>query len=40
MEWADGSIYEGKFVDDLMEGFGKIKYSDDSIYMGNWKKGK
>ena len=30
--WADGTVYEGNFNNNLMDGFGKIVYPDGKEY--------
>ena len=36
LENEDGTIYEGNYVDNSCNGFGKETYPDGSIYEGNW----
>lgn len=38
--WKDGKKYEGQFVMDKREGFGKFMWGDGRIYEGQWKDGK
>lgn len=33
-------IYEGQFVDDVYNGFGRFIYSNGNYYIGNWIDGK
>lgn len=33
----DGSIYEGDFKYNYLEGVGTYKWADGKIYTGNWK---
>ena len=32
--WTDGKRYEGYWLDDKMDGWGRMKYSDGDIYEG------
>lgn len=32
--WPDGRVYEGDYVDDKKEGFGKVIWPDGRIYEG------
>ena len=32
----DGSLYKGNFIDDVIAGRGKYKWSDGRIYDGQW----
>jgi hypothetical protein len=36
-EFADGSIYEGSFKNDMRSGKGTMVYEDGSKYSGEWK---
>ena len=36
IEYIDGVIYEGYWLNDLKSGYGECYYSDLSIYKGNW----
>lgn len=36
----DGSVYEGEFVNGLMEGNGHYKWSNGTSYIGEMKQGK
>jgi len=37
---ADGSIYEGEWLDCKRHGRGVLLWADGSIYEGNWEKGQ
>ena len=37
MTWTDGSTYSGDFLDGKADGFGVKKYTDGSVYEGEWK---
>jgi len=37
---ANGSMYEGRWVDDKMHGKGTMKYASGSVYEGGWTDGK
>lgn len=39
MVWPDGSQYDGEWLNDLQEGYGKKAEVDNSIYEGYWKAG-
>jgi len=34
---ADGSIYEGSWLNDKMDGIGKLTWADGSFYEGEFK---
>lgn len=36
MEWADGSVYNGEFVDGMMHGPGHIIYENKDTYTGDF----
>ena len=38
--WADGSIYEGYWIDDKANGKGRLIHADGAIYEGYWKDDK
>jgi hypothetical protein len=38
--WSDGSIYDGHWVDDLVDGIGRYKDSDGNVYEGGWRRGQ
>ena len=37
MRWNDGRHYLGKFKKSKYHGKGSMNYSDNSLYVGNWK---
>jgi hypothetical protein len=39
MQYFDGDVYEGQFLEGLPEGKGGMKYGDGDIYLGYFKKG-
>ncbi|MDO7206375.1 hypothetical protein Q5M85_22005 [Paraclostridium bifermentans] len=39
-ELPNKCLYIGQWKDDVMEGIGKMIYSSDDEYLGNWKHGK
>ena len=38
--WADGSVYEGGFLNDLSSGYGIMRWADGDVYVGQWLNGK
>ena len=40
IEFKNGVVYEGEFLNGLFDGYGKITHSDGTVYEGEWKKGK
>jgi len=38
--WPDGTRYDGYFVNDRQEGFGRIVHADGDVYIGYWKNDK
>ena len=36
----DGSKYEGNYVENRKEGFGKFTFASGNVYEGEWKDGK
>jgi hypothetical protein len=36
MIWNDGSIYTGKWEEDIAQGYGKLTHADGDIYEGMW----
>lgn len=37
--WASGNQYEGGYLDDERNGYGKMIFTDGMIYEGNWMRG-
>ena len=37
--WTDGSIYEGYWMFDQIQGMGRKIYKDGTVYVGSWKNG-
>ena len=37
--WADGSKYQGQFVQGQMQGLGRMIQANGSVYQGQWKNG-
>ena len=35
--WADGTIYDGDWVDGKRHGHGQFNWVDGTIYIGEWK---
>jgi len=40
LQWADGKLYEGDFVNDKRQGNGIFKWKDGRVYDGEWRDGK
>ena len=38
--WSDGSIYNGQFQHNNIEGTGEYKWADGRSYNGDWKNNK
>ena len=36
----DGNEYEGEYVEGKMRGYGKMKYLNGDMYIGNWSDNK
>lgn len=34
---ASGAVYEGEWIDDMRDGYGKQEWPDGSKYEGNWR---
>jgi len=34
--WADGSVYEGYFYNDIAHGRGRLIHADGDVYEGYW----
>ena len=35
-QWADGSAYEGSWLDNKIHGFGEYRWKDGRVYQGDW----
>jgi hypothetical protein len=40
LKFADGSCYEGEFINNDIQGYGTYHWPDKRIYIGEWKKNK
>lgn len=40
LEFPNGTVYEGSYLNGLFEGQGKLRFPDGSSYEGEWKEGK
>ena len=38
--WKNGDVYEGRFINNSIEGIGKIIFNDRKTYDGEWKANK
>jgi hypothetical protein len=38
--WANGNQYKGFYLNDMREGEGTMKWSDGTIYNGEWVQGQ
>jgi hypothetical protein len=37
MEYENGDVYDGKWVNDMRDGFGIMKFKSGDTYEGDWK---
>jgi len=38
MIWPDGSRFDGYFADNVRQGYGRMIYTNGTVYLGMWNK--